>query len=245
MKKTVIITGASKGIGRATAKKFAKEGFRVVINYNNSKEEAYALEQELSEITEVISVKADISKKDEAEFLVSEIVKRFGRIDVLINNAGISMHSTLFTDTDEKDWQQIFNVNLFGMFNVTKAALPFMIHEKSGAIVNVSSIWGVSGASCEVLYSSAKAAVNGFTKSLAKELAPSGIRVNAVAPGVIETKMNAFLSEEERKAIEDEIPMGRYGNTEEIASAIYFLASDESSYITGQVLTADGGFLDN
>ena len=245
MKKTVIITGASKGIGRATAKKFAKEGFRVVINYNNSKEEAYALEQELSEITEVISVKADISKKDEAEFLVSETVKRFGRIDVLINNAGISMHSTLFTDTDEKDWQQIFNVNLFGMFNVTKAALPFMIHEKRGSIVNVSSIWGVSGASCEVLYSSSKSAVNGFTKSLAKELAPSGIRVNAVAPGVIETKMNAFLSEEERKAIEDEIPMGRYGTTEEIASAIHFLASDESSYITGQVLTADGGFLDN
>ena len=245
MKKTVIITGASKGIGRATAKKFAKEGFRVVINYNNSKEEAYALEQELSEITEVISVKADISKKDETEFLVSETVKRFGRIDVLINNAGISMHSTLFTDTDEKDWQQIFNVNLFGMFNVTKAALPFMIHEKRGSIVNVSSIWGVSGASCEVLYSSSKSAVNGFTKSLAKELAPSGIRVNAVAPGVIETKMNAFLSEEERKAIEDEIPMGRYGTTEEIASAIHFLASDESSYITGQVLTADGGFLDN
>lgn len=245
MKKTVIITGASKGIGRATAKKFAKEGFRVVINYNNSKEEAYALEQELSEITEVISVKADISKKDEAEILVSETVKRFGRIDVLINNAGISMHSTLFTDTDEKDWQQIFNVNLFGMFNVTKAALPFMIHEKRGSIVNVSSIWGVSGASCEALYSSSKSAVNGFTKSLAKELAPSGIRVNAVAPGVIETKMNAFLSEEERKAIEDEIPMGRYGTTEEIASAIYFLASDESSYITGQVLTADGGFLDN
>ena len=245
MKKTVIITGASKGIGRATAKKFAKEGFRVVINYNNSNEEAYALEQELSEITEVISVKADISKKDEAEILVSETVKRFGRIDVLINNAGISMHSTLFTDTDEKDWQQIFNVNLFGMFNVTKAALPFMIHEKRGSIVNVSSIWGVSGASCEVLYSSSKSAVNGFTKSLAKELAPSGIRVNAVAPGVIETKMNAFLSEEERKAIEDEIPMGRYGATDEIASAIYFLASDESSYITGQVLTADGGFLDN
>ena len=245
MKKTVIITGASKGIGRATAKKFAKEGFRVVINYNNSKEEAYALEKELSEITEVISIKADISKNEEAEFLVSETVKRFGKIDVLINNAGISMHSTLFSDTDEKDWQQIFNVNLFGMFNVTKAALPFMIHEKRGSIVNVSSIWGVSGASCEVLYSSAKAAVNGFTKSLAKELAPSGIRVNAIAPGVIETKMNAFLSEEERKAIEDEIPMGRYGSPEEIASAIHFLASDKSSYITGQVLTADGGFLDN
>ena len=245
MKKTVIITGASKGIGRATAKKFAKEGFRVVINYNNSKEEAYALEKELSEITEVISIKADISKNEEAEFLVSETVKRFGKIDVLVNNAGISMHSTLFSDTDEKDWQQIFNVNLFGMFNVTKAALPFMIHEKRGSIVNVSSIWGVSGASCEVLYSSAKAAVNGFTKSLAKELAPSGIRVNAIAPGVIETKMNAFLSEEERKAIEDEIPMGRYGSPEEIASAIHFLASDESSYITGQVLTADGGFLDN
>ena len=229
MKKTVIITGASKGIGRATAKKFAKEGFRVVI----------------SEITEVISIKADISKKEEADFLVSETVKRFGKIDVLINNAGISMYSTLFTDTDEKDWQQIFNVNLFGMFNVTKAALPFMIHEKSGAVVNVSSIWGVSGASCEVLYSSAKAAVNGFTKSLSKELAPSGIRVNAIAPGVIETKMNAFLSEEERKALEDEIPMGRYGSAEEIASAIHFLASDESSYITGQILTADGGFLDN
>lgn len=243
MKKTVVITGASRGIGREVAKKFAKEGYNVVINYNNSEEDAASLEKELSILTDVIKIKADISDNEAAEFLISESVKRFGKIDALVNNAGISMHSTLFTDTNKSDWDKIFNVNLFGMFNVTKAVIPHMVHEKSGAIVNVSSIWGISGASCEVLYSSSKAAVNGFTKALAKELAPSGIRVNAVAPGVIDTKMNAFLSDEERKALEDEIPMARYGSPEEIASAIHFLASENSSYITGQILTADGGFL--
>lgn len=244
MKKTVIVTGASKGIGRAIAIKFAKEGWQVVINFNNSEKEADLLEKELSLVTEVIKVKADISKKEDAKFLISEAIKRFGKIDALVNNAGIAMKGALFTDTERCDWEKIFNTNLFGMFNVTKAALSYMIHEKSGAIVNVSSIWGISGASCEVLYSSSKAAVNGFTKALSKELAPSGIRVNAVAPGVIETKMNAFLSDEERKALEDEIPMGRYGDADEIASAIYFLSCEESSYITGQILTADGGFLD-
>ena len=243
MKKTVVITGASRGIGRETAKKFAKEDYNVVINYNNSEEDATSLEKELLALTDVIKIKADISDRAAAEFLIGEAVKRFGKIDALVNNAGISMHSTLFTDTDKSDWDKIFNVNLFGMFNVTKAAIPHMVHEKNGVIVNVSSIWGVSGASCEVLYSSAKAAVNGFTRALAKELALSGVRVNAVAPGVIDTKMNAFLSNEERKALEDEIPMARYGSPEEIASTIYFLASDNSSYITGQILTADGGFL--
>lgn len=243
MKKTVIITGASRGIGRAAAEKFAEEGWQVVINFNKSEKEAAELEKKLSAITEVIRVRADISQKKEADFLVEEAVKRFGKIDALVNNAGISLPSMLFTDTKRCDWERIFDTNLFGMFNTSQAVLPHMVNQKSGSIVNVSSIWGVSGASCEVVYSSAKAAVIGFTKALAKELAPSGIRVNAIAPGVIDTKMNAFLSESERKALEDEIPMGRYGSTAEIAAAVYFLASGESSYITGQVLTADGGFI--
>lgn len=243
MKKTVVITGASRGIGRATAIKFAKEGWQTVINYNCSENEAKQLEAELSEITNVLTVKADISNETEAHFLIEETLRRFGGIDVLINNAGISPEPALFTDTEKKDWEKVFNVNLFGTFNTAKEVIPHMVHEKSGAIVNISSIWGICGASCEVLYSSSKAALIGFTKALSKELAPSGIRVNAVAPGVIETNMNAFLSREERKALESEIPLGRWGSPEEIASAVYFLASDESKYITGQVLTADGGFI--
>lgn len=243
MNKTVIITGASCGIGRATARKFAMNGYNVVINYNNSEKEAKELETELMEKTQVLCVKADVSKADEAEKLVSNAIERFGKIDVLVNNAGIAQKSALFTDTNRIDWDSIFNTNVFGTFNVTKAVVPFMVHEKKGAIVNLSSIWGVTGASCEVIYSAAKSAVCGFTRALAKELAPSDVRVNAIAPGVIDTKMNASLSLEERKALEDEIPMGRYGNAEEIAESIYFLASDSASYITGQILTCDGGIL--
>ena len=243
MKKTVIITGAAKGIGRACAKKFAAEGWRVVIGYNHSEDKAHSLLKELSDQTDVILVKADVSKSEEAEALIKEANNSFGKIDALINNAGVSSVSGLFSDTDKKEWERVFGTNVYGTFNVTKAALPLMVHEKSGAIVNISSIWGISGASCETVYSASKAAVIGFTKALAKELAPSHIRVNAVAPGVIDTDMNAFLSADEKAALKDEIPMGRWGEALEIAEAVYFLASEKSSYITGQVLTADGGFI--
>ena len=240
MNKTVLITGASLGIGAACAKKFAKEGYNVVVNYNSSENEAKALEKEFSNM---VVVKADLSKEEEAKALVEEAVKRFNKIDVLVNNAGVALESKLFTDTSRDDWDKIFNINVFGMFNVTKAAVSHMVHEKSGAIINISSIWGVTGASCEVVYSASKGAVNSFTKALSKELAPSNIRVNAIAPGVIDTKMNAFLSNDEKKALEEEIPLGRFGNPSEIASAVYFLASEDSSYITGQIITADGGFI--
>ena len=238
--KTVLITGASLGIGAACAKRFAKEGYNVVVNYNSSENEAKALEKEFSNM---VAVKADLSKEVEAKALVEETVKRFNKIDVLVNNAGIALESKLFTDTTRDDWDKIFNTNVFGMFNVTKAAVSHMVHEKSGAIINISSIWGITGASCEVVYSASKGAVNSFTKALSKELAPSNIRVNAIAPGVIDTKMNAFLSNDEKKALEEEIPLGRFGNPSEIASAVYFLASEDSSYITGQIITADGGFI--
>ena len=240
MNKTVLITGASLGIGAACAKRFAKEGYNVVVNYNSSENEAKALEKEFSNM---VAVKADLSKEVEAKALVEETVKRFNKIDVLVNNAGIALESKLFTDTTRDDWDKIFNTNVFGMFNVTKAAVSHMVHEKSGAIINISSIWGITGASCEVVYSASKGAVNSFTKALSKELAPSNIRVNAIAPGVIDTKMNAFLSNDEKKALEEEIPLGRFGNPSEIASAVYFLASEDSSYITGQIITADGGFI--
>ena len=240
MNKTILITGASLGIGAACAKRFAKEGYNVVVNYNSSENEAKALEKEY---TNVVALKADVAKEEEAKALVEEAVKRFNKIDVLVNNAGVALESKLFTDTSRDDWNKIFNINVFGMFNVTKAAVPHMVHEKSGAIINISSIWGVTGASCEVVYSASKGAVNSFTKALSKELAPSNIRVNAIAPGVIDTKMNAFLSNDEKKALEEEIPLGRFGNPSEIASAVYFLASEDSSYITGQIITADGGFI--
>ncbi len=243
MSKTVIITGASGGIGKACAEKFAKEGFSVVINYNTSETEAKKLEEKLSKVSGVLSVKADVSNSEEAEMLAKKTYERFGKIDVLVNNAGIALKPSLFQETDEKETDRVLRTNIGGTLNMSKAVLPYMINEKSGAIVNVSSVWGVCGASCEVVYSTSKAAVCGFTKALSKEVAPSGIRVNAVAPGVIDTKMNAFLSESEKKVLEFEIPMGRWGTPEEIASVIYFLASDASSYITGQILTADGGFI--
>lgn len=242
-KKTVIITGASHGIGKATAKFFAQKNWNVVINYNNSEQEAKELLSEISEYSSASVFKADVSKKDETDKMAEFTLKTYKRIDALINNAGISPATALFSETTSADWKKVFNTNLFGAFNMTQSVIPHMVHEKNGSIINISSIWGITGASCEVIYSSSKAAQIGFTKALAKELAPSGIRVNAVAPGVIDTKMNNFLSPSEKADLIAEIPLGRIGSPDEIAAAIYFLASEDSSYITGQVLTADGGFI--
>ncbi len=241
--KTVIITGASQGIGKETARFFAENGWNVVINYNRSEKAAKDLLAEISPLCCASVFKADVTKKEETDSLAEFTVKTYGKIDSLINNAGIAPASALFTDTTNEEWNNVFDTNLFGAFNTAQSVLPYMIHEKNGSIVNVSSIWGITGASCEVVYSSSKAALIGFTKALSKELAPSFIRVNAIAPGVIDTKMNDFLSEEEKNTIKEEIPLGRWGKPSEIASSIYFLASDSSSYITGQVLTADGGFI--
>ncbi len=242
--KTVLITGASRGIGRATARKFAKMGYNVAINYNNSKAEAEELCAEIRENGGSAQIfQADVSKKTEAESMIVEINSVFGDIDVLVNNAGIAPKQGLFTDMSDDVIRKVFDVNVFGTMECSRAVVPQMVKNKSGRIINVSSIWGVCGGSCEVLYSSTKAAIIGFTKALAKELAPSGINVNCVAPGFVETDMNQHLTDEEKSAFCEDVPLGRIAKPEEIADVIFFLASDESGYITGQTIVADGGYI--
>lgn len=243
MKKTVLITGASRGIGRAAAEAFAKAGYDVAVNYNKSEEAAKALCREL----ECYSVKAlpfcaDVSDKKAVEKMFAEIKENMGTVSVLVNNAGIA-EQALFTDITEEMWDRMFAVNVKGAYNCTQAALPQMIHEKYGRIINVSSMWGISGASCEVHYSAAKAALIGFTKALAKETGLSGITVNCVAPGVIETDMNGHLSPEIISELKEETPLNRIGKPRDVAEAILFLASEKASFITGQTVSVDGGFI--
>lgn len=243
MKKTVVITGASKGIGAATAILFAEKGYNVVINYNESFESASLLCRSLvSNGYSVVTQKANVANRLETEILVKETLYKFGNIDVLINNAGIA-YQGLITDTDEVDFDRIMDVNLKGVFNCCKSVVPTMISQKSGRIINISSMWGQVGASCEVAYSAAKAGVIGLTKALAKELAPSGITVNAIAPGMIETNMIGNLTVDEITDFVETVPLGRMGTPDEIASAAYFLASDSADYITGQVLGINGGYV--
>ena len=241
--KTVIITGASKGIGAATAILFAEKGYNVVINYNNSVESARLLQRSLSENGyNVIALKANVTNRKEVDLMIKETLYRFGSIDVLINNAGIS-HQSLFTDISEYDWDNMMNVNLKGVFNCTQAVLPHMIEKKSGKIINMSSIWGITGGSCEVHYSAAKAGIIGFTKALAKELGPSGITVNCIAPGVIDTNMNANLSVDDLNALVEQTPIGRIGTTNEIAATALFLSEPNADFITGQVISPNGGMV--
>lgn len=235
--KNALVTGGSRGIGKECVYELTKKGYRVFLNYNNSREEAERIEKE----TGAVIVRADISKADEVQNMADFIHRNYGKIDVLVNNAGIAQQK-LFTDITESDWDNIFNVNIKGMFLVTKAFVNDMISKKSGKIINVSSMWGVTGGSCEVHYSSSKSAVIGFTKALAKELGPSGICVNCVAPGVIDTEMNRHLTKEDYEALCEETPLGRIGNTKEVAEVIGFLA-DSASFITGQVINADGGMV--
>ncbi len=242
--KTVLITGASRGIGRETAKKFAEKGYNVAINYNKSKEAAESLCRELKAgggSAEVFC--ADVSDSSQVENMVAGITRKFGGIDVLVNNAGIAPKQGLFTDFSAEDAKAVFDTNIFGMMNCARAVVPHMVRQKYGKIVNISSIWGICGGSCEVLYSSAKAAVIGFTKALAKELAPSLINVNCIAPGMIDTDMNVHLSAEDMEAFCNDIPLGRVGSALDVAESILFLTSDAASYITGQVLTVDGGII--
>ncbi|MBR5613730.1 MAG: 3-oxoacyl-ACP reductase FabG [Clostridia bacterium] len=242
--KTVLITGASKGIGRAVALKFAKEGWQVAVNYNQSADAAQAICKEIIEHGGTAKAFcADVSNYDAVENMIEEVVRAFGGIDVLVNNAGVALKQGLFTDFSDLDARSIFDVNVFGMMNCARAAILHFVNKKSGRIINVSSIWGVSGASCEVIYSASKAAVIGFSKALAKELAPSGICVNCIAPGFIETDMNAHLTAEEVAAFTEDIPLGRIGRAEDVADSAYFLASDAAQYITGQVLVVDGGMI--
>ena len=239
--KTAVITGAAKGIGAAIAVAFAKSGFRVVINYNKSEERARQLCQILNDTypTEAVCIKADISTPEGARKLISESISAFGDIDVLINNAGIAQQK-LFTDITDADWQSMINTNLSSVFYLCREATPFMVSKKSGSIVNISSIWGQEGGSCEVHYSAAKAGVIGLTKALAKELAPSNIMVNCVCPGVIRTDMLSSFTEEDLKALADETPVGRLGTPKDVADAVLYLGTN-SGFVTGQVLGVNGG----
>lgn len=235
--KNVLITGGSRGIGAACVNKFTEKGFRVFLNYNKNDKEA----EKIAEKTGAILIKADVSNSEEVE-KIRKFIRSFGKISIIINNAGIA-EQKMFSDIEEFDWDRMFNINIKSMFLVTKAFLPDMIHEKSGKIINISSIWGISGASCEVHYSASKAAVIGFTKALAKELGPSNINVNCVAPGVIDTEMNGNLDKETKIELCEETPLCRMGTAEEIAEVIYFLASDKSDFITGQVISPNGGIV--
>ncbi len=239
MKKTVLITGGSRGIGAASVREFTARGWETAFFYRQDEKAA----AEIAAETGAIAVRCDVSDREAVDRAVKDARICLGApaFDCLVLNAGVS-RSGLFLDGDEDQWKDVFDVNLGGMIHVAKAALPQMISRRSGSIVMVSSVWGQTGASCESIYSASKAAVIGLAKSLAKELAPSGIRVNAAAPGVIDTDMNACYSEEELKALAEEIPMGRLGTAGEAAKAICFLASEDASYITGQVLAVNGGF---
>jgi len=242
MSKTVLVTGASRGIGRAIALAFAREGYTVLVNYNTSSNKALAVVEEITSFGgRAVAFRADVSDADGFACAVNALTKDYGNVDVLVANAGVSLVKQI-NDTSSKDWDDLFGTNAKGVYNAVKAVVDGMISKKQGRIITVSSVWGEVGASCEVAYSSSKAAVIGFTKALAKELAPSNITVNCISPGVIDTDMNACFTGEDRAQIESEIPMGRYGRPEEVASAALFFASDGASYITGEVLGVNGGF---
>lgn len=237
MEKIVLVTGASRGIGREIAKELAQKGYKVIANYNKSREEAEKLQQENKNVE---IYKADVSKREEVSKMVQEVIKKYGKIDILINNAGISQEK-LFTDVTDEDWNTMINNNLYSVFCVTQEVLPNMISRKQGCIINISSIWGMVGASCETIYSVAKAGIDGMTKSLAKELGLSNIRVNSIAPGCIDTDMNKNLTEQEIQDLEQEIPLGKIGKTIDIAKCVNWLIEDE--YTTGQVISINGGWV--
>ena len=237
MMKNVLITGGSRGIGRACVEKFAREGYAVSFIYNNSDAQA----AQLSVKTGAYAIKSDISNPDDARAAVASAVAQMGGVDILINNAGVSLIK-LFTDTTDEDYYNIMNTNLGGAFFVTREVARGMISNHWGRIVNIGSMWGKIGASCEVAYSTSKAAIEGFTKALAKEFGPSGITVNCIEPGVINTEMNAELDDETLKELCDETPVGKIGDSHELADFIFCIATEKSGFLTGQVIGFDGGF---
>lgn len=242
MQKTVWVTGASRGIGKAVAQLFAQSGYRVAVHYFRSEQQALALcEDWTRQGYTCLPVRGDVRDPAQVKAMLQRIETQWGRVDILVNNAGVAQQK-LFTDLTAADWDEIFAVNVKGVFHCSQAVLPGMIRSQQGKIINISSIWGLTGASCEVHYSAAKAAVVGLTKALAKELGPSHIQVNCVAPGVIETDMNAQLSDEVQIALKDQTPLGRFGTGEDVAYLVRFLASEESDYVTGQIISPNGGF---
>lgn len=241
--RTVLVTGASRGIGKEIGIFFAKHNMNVVFNYCKNEDKATQIVSKLNSLGfNTIALKADVSIKSQVDDLIKEANNIFGEIDILINNAGIS-EQKLFNDISETDWEKMFDINVKGVYNCIKAVLPSMIKNKAGKIINISSIWGITGASCEVHYSASKAAVIGLTKALAKELGPSNIQVNCVAPGVIETEMLDYLSTDDIRNLKNETPLGIIGKPIDIASSVFFLASESANFITGQVLSPNGGFL--
>lgn len=241
--KTALITGASGGIGRATAIKFLQNGYFVIAQYNTDIDGIKQLNNSLTEeqSQRLFTIKADFSNTDSVYQMLKEVLKSFARLDVVVNNAGVGLYK-LITQTEDSEWDNLFNVNVKSAFIISKQVLPAMINAGHGSIINVSSMWGNVGASMEVGYSASKSALIGFSKALAKEVAPSGIRVNCVCPGVIDTKMNARFSEEDIVELKNQTPLGRIGSAQEVANLIYFLSSEEASFITGQTITCDGGF---
>ena len=242
MNQVALVTGASRGIGRSIACKLAAAGYDVAVNYRVSAKEAEALAAEIIILgRRAVAVQADVSDAAAVSAMVSEVEDKLGPVTLLVNNAGLSW-SGLFQDMTYEDWRRLFAVNVDGAYHCIQAVLPRMLAEKEGNIINISSIWGGRGASCEAAYAATKAALEGLTRSLAAELAPSNIRVNAVAPGCIETDMLHTLGEETCRALAEETPLGRIGTAEDVAKVVRFLASADSEFVTGQVITADGGF---
>lgn len=239
--KVVVVTGGSRGIGAEIVKKLARDKYRVILNYNKSENEAKKIKEDLQKDNINIEIfKADVSKREEVKELIDFVINKFGKIDVLINNAGISQ-AKLFTDLTDEDWNNMIQTNLTSVFYCTQEAIKNMISRKEGLIINISSIWGVTGSSCEVHYSVAKAGIDGMTKALAKEVGPSNIRVNSIAPGIIDTDMNKAYTDEEIKDIIEDIPLNKIGRKVDIARCVEWLIEDE--YTTGQVISINGGWL--
>lgn len=242
--KTALITGVSGGIGKAIAKKFILEGYFVIGQYNQNENAILELKEELATINKqdyLFAIKADFTSAEQINKMMDTVLQSFSSISVLVNNAGVALYK-LITDTTLEEWDRLFSINLKSTYLVTNRVLKGMISKKQGKIINVSSMWGLVGSSMEVAYSATKSAIIGYTKALAKEVGPSGINVNCVCPGVIKTPMNAHLTSEDIKALEQETPLGRIGTPEEVSELIYFLSSEKADFITGQTISCDGGF---
>ncbi len=239
--KNIIVTGSSRGIGKCLVENLAKEGNNVLLNYNKSEKQALQIQRELKEDGFLIEIfKADVSKKSEVKKMIDYALNKWGYIDVLINNAGIAKLN-LFQNVTEEEWDEIINTNLKSAFCATQLVLPSMINRKSGLIINISSMWGLVGASCETIYSISKAGIDAMTKSLAKELGPSNIRVNSIAPGIIDTDMNSILDEHIKNELKDETPLGKIGKPIDIYKCVKWLMEDE--FTTGQVISVNGGYV--
>lgn len=243
MEKSALITGATRGIGKQIAITLAKQGYNIALNYRKENEELENTKKEIEEIgVQVLAVKGDVANFEECENFVKQVIERFGQIDVLVNNAGITKDMLLMRMKKE-DFEQVIDTNLVGTFNVTKNVVPYMMKARSGRIINISSVVGIAGNAGQTNYSASKAGIIGFTKSLAKEIASRNILVNAVAPGFIETNMTDVLKDDVKQEIAKNIPLKRMGTAQDVANVVKFLASDDSSYITGQVINVDGGML--